>query len=62
MTGLLRALLVDAKPKGITNENLLPWLTTLWTLIWPPIMVTSRWAMASPKPLPPWVRVVEEST
>lgn len=41
--------------------NVLPLPGSLCTLIEPPISITSCWTMESPRPVPPYLRVVELS-
>ena len=43
------------------NENVLPFPGSLSTQSWPPIRFTIRTAILSPRPVPPYLRVVEPS-
>jgi len=48
-------------PKGMVNENVLPRPGSLSTHMRPPIRSTSPRLMVRPSPVPPYLRVVEES-
>ena len=50
-----------AKPKGAMNENVLPLPASLSTQSRPPIRFTIRTEMLRPRPVPPYLRVVEPS-
>ncbi|MNP12821.1 hypothetical protein D3C76_1050730 [compost metagenome] len=43
------------------NQKQLPWPRVLLTPASPPIRVASRLVIASPRPVPPYLRVVETS-
>ena len=47
---------------GIVKANTEPRPGSLSTRISPPMRAQSRWQMARPRPVPPYLRVVEEST
>ncbi len=51
----------SARPRRTVKWNRLPRPTSLSSQILPPIRSTSRAAIASPRPVPPWRRVVELS-
>ena len=53
--------LAVGQAKRTVKWNRLPRPTSLSTQIRPPIRSTSREAMARPRPVPPWRRVVEVS-
>ena len=44
------------------NENALPWPSSLRTVSDPPIARINSEAIARPRPVPPWTRVVDAST
>ncbi len=48
-------------PRGTVNQNVLPFSGWLVTPIWPPISSVSCLQIASPNPVPPYLRVVEPS-
>ena len=47
--------------KSAVNQKVEPWPGVLSTPIWPPISSTSCLEIASPNPVPPYLRVVEPS-
>ena len=50
-----------ATPRSIVNQNVLPRPGSPCAPIVPPMSSTSSRQMLSPRPVPPWVRVVDES-
>ena len=53
--------MTSAMPRDIVKWNLLPRPGSLSTQIFPPIMATNRAEIVSPRPVPPYFLVVEES-
>src|SRR4030043_1459749 len=47
---------------GRVNQKVEPFPSLLSTPIWPPIILTNCFEIESPRPVPPCLRVVEEST
>ena len=50
-----------ARARSTVNQNSVPSPTSLRTPILPPMASTSCFEIASPSPLPPWTREIEES-